>query len=127
MTQARETPSRRAGAARVRPAVAIASAYSSARSRARSSGGARAALSCETAIVGSGAYFQVREIERLGSKEASRQTPRGFAVSGGRGSPLRVEGGTQQLGDVGVAAVLRLFVRQARQLAGLRGIRARRE
>lgn len=77
MTQARETPSRRASAARVRPAVAIASAYSSARSRARSSGGASAALGCGTAIVGICWYFQVREIERLGSKRHAVSNAKG--------------------------------------------------
>jgi hypothetical protein len=56
---------------------------------------------------GTVAYFQVREIERLGSNESLEVKASGlwcfWACSG-----FRLEGRVQQLGDAGVAAVIRL-------------------
>jgi hypothetical protein len=98
VTQARETPRRRAKAARVSPPAAIASAYLRARIRARSLVGTFVACGGRTSTMAIFAYFQVREIERLGSKCSKSLGFGERPTREGRKNPFRC-GGSRWAGE----------------------------
>ena len=102
-------------------------ANSKARSLALVPWDGRGRCTTSTGLVGLPWYFQVREIERLGSNE---EKPRGLhlgALLFGVGLAASSECGTEQLRDGGMATTVGLLVRQALKLAALRGIGAGRE